>query len=99
MLSVEEAGDCVRICSLRAVVAAAFGTDPAMIPRVGFRFIENLDVVDGLEAQDPGQIGEGTLLVGLRLLWPLPLTAVFPLLPVFVVVLIFCGVTNSELQQ
>jgi hypothetical protein len=77
-------------------VAAALGIAPATIPRVGFRFTENLDAVDSREAREAGRRG-GVLVVGLRLtLLPPPLTAVLPLVTtLFVVGLgaskIFCG--------
>jgi len=79
LLSAEVEGDCVRTCSLRAVVAAALGIDPATIPRVGFRFTENLEAVDSREARETGRRG-GVLVVGLRLvLLPPPLMVVLPL--------------------
>jgi len=95
LLSVVD-GDCVRTCSLRAVVAAALATDPATIPRVGFRFPENLDAVDSREARETGRRG-GVFVVVLRLtLPPPPLTTVLPLVTTLLVVglgvsKIFCG--------
>ena len=93
-------GDCAGICSLRAVVAAALGMDPATIPRVGFRFTENLEAVDSREAREPGRRG-GVLVEGLRLaLLPL-LATVLPLMTTLLVVVLGASKaeTYSELQE
>ena len=73
--------DAASVCSLSAVVGAAFGWEPATKPRVGNRPTENLDAVDKRDEREPGRRG-GRLDIGLLVLPKLPLETC-PLLRLF----------------
>lgn len=60
-LSVIEDGEAAMACSVSAVVAAALDCEVITAPRAGIRLTENLDVVESLDARDPGRKGEGML--------------------------------------
>ena len=57
LFSVVVGEDVASVCSLSAVVAAAFGWDPAANPRVGNRATENLDAVDKRDERETGRRG------------------------------------------